>query len=186
MAKKKKSKKAASAKKVEAKAPSFPPAYWWVIGAVVVVVLLVLIFAGNKPAEKAPDTAMGEQEVCGDSVCGAREYASGSCPADCAPQQAEPVVDTTVPEETGTCGDGICSDAEKGDGSCPADCEVANLDARPTCEGVGTSREGWYQNGRILFYAHCGGCTTECRNQGTQSEGWYNTCDDKQIKRICG
>ncbi|MBN2141748.1 hypothetical protein JW711_00310 [Candidatus Woesearchaeota archaeon] len=239
MAKKKTSKKKASpaaakdaskkAGKKEAANPAFKPAYG--IGlAVVAVIILIIIVVANKQGETSPpaDTAMGEQEVCGDSICGAKEAASGSCPSDCKVEK-DYESDTQTPADeagmddgclregemvplrddapdccpglelidpkgsselgfagicTAKCGNGVCDEETESPSNCPDDCEAV-MDARPVCAGIGTSKEGWYQNDKILMYAHCAGCVAECKNRDTASEGWYNSCDGKQIKRVC-
>jgi hypothetical protein len=86
---------------------------------------------------------------------------------------------------TAKCGNGACDAETESPKNCPSDCPLAP-DARPICDSPGTTKEGWYQNDKILMYARCAGCSAECRNKGTASEGWYNTCDNKQIKRMCG
>jgi hypothetical protein len=190
------------------------------------IIILAAIIAGctNEQNETVRTTPAGSQETCGDSICGAKEAASGSCPADChvntninngnePPAQPTdcvseggtiPVIPSPpkccngltliTPKQssvlgisgicTGKCGNGACDADTESPKNCPADCQ-AILDTRPICDGIGTTKEGWYQNDKILFYSYCNGCTTECRNKGTASEGWYNTCDNKQIKRMC-
>jgi hypothetical protein len=85
---------------------------------------------------------------------------------------------------TAKCGNGVCDPDSESPANCPADCQEVR-DARPVCDGVGTTKEGWYQNDKILFYSYCKGCVTECKFKGTASEGWYNACTGKQIKRMC-
>jgi len=85
---------------------------------------------------------------------------------------------------TAKCGNGACDSETESPKNCPADCQEV-MDSQPSCDGAGTSKEGWYQNDKILMYAKCAGCYAECKNKGTPSEGWYNACDGKQIKRIC-
>ncbi|MBN1792402.1 hypothetical protein JW826_01835 [Candidatus Woesearchaeota archaeon] len=225
----KKAEKKADKKEAASKpAFTFKSSYGIAIGAVVVILLLIA-FVGMQPkSDKQADTPMGEQEACGDGVCGARESASGSCPSDCQTEREyeSEVTDTTeVLEEAGDCvreggtipvvpnapeccsgltlidrkessilgiagictakcGNGVCDTETESPKNCPTDCEEI-MDARPICDGVGTSKEGWYQNDKILIYAFCNGCTAECMNKGTPSEGWFNSCNGKQIKRVC-
>jgi hypothetical protein len=193
--------------------------------AITMIILASLLLAGCATQTRpiTPDA------VCGNSVCEAKEAATGSCPSDCKAEEKEYETKTqgeiaevkdsdgcvgeggTIPvipnppeccagltlidrKEssilgisgicTAKCGNGVCDSETESPNNCPADCE-AMLDSMPVCDGAGTSKEGWYQNDKILMYARCAGCTAECRNKGTNSEGWYNTCDNKQIKRMC-
>ena len=88
---------------------------------------------------------------------------------------------------TAKCGNGACDAETESPKNCPADC-VEKLNSQPICDGIGTSKEGWYQNDKLLFYNRCsiGNCVSECRNKGLPNEGWYNSCNNKQIKTGCG
>ena len=88
---------------------------------------------------------------------------------------------------TAKCGNDVCDADTESPKNCPADC-AEKFNGQPICDGIGTSKEGWYQNDKLLFYNRCsiGNCTAECRNEGEPGEGWYNTCNSKQIKSGCG
>ncbi len=51
----------------------------------------------------------------------------------------------------------------------------------PVCDMVGTEKEGWYMDGRLLTYDTCS-CRAVCSRIGTGEEGWYSSCTRELIK----
>ena len=64
----------------------------------------------------------------------------------------------------------------------------------PVCDKIGTSAEGWYQNGSLVKFDKCNLnvkntgsykdsiCVAKCQEAYTREEGFYSSCSNKVIK----
>ncbi|MBN2459771.1 PKD domain-containing protein [Candidatus Woesearchaeota archaeon] len=77
------------------------------------------------------------------------------------------------------CNGGACVQSDDEAPELPKE-PAPEINPSPICSNIGTEKEGWYMDGKLVRYAKCS-CVAECKYLGTEKEGYYNSCTGEVI-----